>query len=63
MQDIDIAQSKQIKFILTALFALGGLSAFLVYLDNKKHSKLKTEVMHLEKEIKQLELEQMKNGK
>ena len=63
MQEIDSIQSKQIKFILTALFALGGLSAFLVYLDNKKHSKLKTEVMNLEKEIKQLELERMKNGK
>lgn len=63
MQDIDIVQGKQIRFILTALFALGGLSAFLVYLDNKKHSKLKTEVMNLEKQIKELELERMKNGK
>ncbi len=63
MRDIDIVQSKQIKFILAALFALGGLSAFLVYLDNKKHAKLRAEVMDLEKEIKKLELEKLKNGK
>jgi uncharacterized membrane protein YciS (DUF1049 family) len=63
MRDIDIVQSKQIKFILAALFALGGLSAFLVYLDNKKHSKLRSEVMDLEKQIKELELQKLKNGK
>lgn len=63
MQTIDVFQSKQIKFLLSALFALGGLSAFLVYLDAKKHSKLKGEVMDLEKQIKELQLSSMRNGK
>ena len=63
MNEIDIKQGEQIKILFTALFALGGLSAFLVYLDNKKHSKLKSEVMNLEKQIKQLELAKMQNNK
>jgi len=63
MRYIDIVQSKQIKFILAALFVLFGLSAFLVYLDNKKHYKLRSEVMDLEKQIKELELQKLKNGK
>ena len=60
---VDIAQNKQIRLLMTAFLGLGGLSAFLVYLDNKKHERLKSEIMNLEKEIKGLQLERLKNGK
>jgi cell division protein FtsL len=48
--------------LFTAVIALGALSAFLVWLDNKKHHRVKGEIMDLERQIKQLQLEKMKNG-
>ena len=63
MHTLDLTQNKQIKFIITAVIALGALSTFLVYLDNKKHARLKSEIMDLEKQIKAIQLETLKNGK
>lgn len=60
---VDITQNKQIKFLIAALISLGGLAAFLAWMDNKKHEKLKGEIMELEKNIKLLQLEKLKNGK
>lgn len=58
----DIIQNKQIKFLMTIMVGLGGLAGLLVYIDNKRHSRIKGELLDLEKKIKQLELAKLKNG-
>lgn len=61
--NIDSTQNKKLALAFSLLAALGGLTAFLVYLDKKKHEKTTTEIMQLEKQIKSLQLEKLKNGK
>lgn len=58
---IDIKQTKAIEWIIGGLAALGGLTAFIVYLENKKHKKLELEILNLDKSIKELQLYKMKN--
>jgi hypothetical protein len=57
---IDIKQTKAIEWIIGGLAALGGLTAFIVYLENKKHKKLELEILNLDKSIKSLQLYKMK---
>jgi len=46
-----------------ALFgAAGGIAAFLTYLENRKERKERAEVLHLDKQIKALQLSKMKTG-
>jgi hypothetical protein len=49
------------KYILIASIA-SALVAVFSYFDNKKHRKIQEELMHLDKEIKNLQLEKAKNG-
>lgn len=51
------------KFALyaTIIGAFGGIAAFLTYLQNRKGEKLKSDVLMLDKQIKQLELTSKKN--
>ena len=58
---IDIKQTKAIEWVIGGLAALGGLTAFIVYLENKKHKKLELEILNLDKSIKELQLYKMKN--
>jgi len=59
---IDILQEKKLKWIIAGLGALGGIVAMLVYLDQKKHNEVQKELFALDKEIKLLQLQKMKNG-
>lgn len=43
--------------------ALSGLAAILIYIDNRRHSKVQEELFTLDKELKELQLEELKNGK
>jgi len=60
---IDLLQESKIKWIIAGLGALGGIVALLVYLDQKKHNAVQKEIFELDKEIKMLQLEKLKNGK
>ena len=53
---IDQKQQKYINLALVGVGLVGVIVSVLVYLDNKKHAKLKDEVASLDKEIKVLEL-------
>ena len=53
---VDQKQQKYINLALVGIGLIGVVVSVLVYLDNKKHTKLKTEVASLDKDIKVLEL-------
>jgi uncharacterized membrane protein YpjA len=59
---IDILQEKKIKWLIAGLSALGGVVAFLIYMDQKKHNQVQKELFVLDKEIKTMQLEKLKNG-
>ena len=60
---IDLLQEKKIKWLIAAVGALGGVIAILVYLDQKRHNDVEKEIFALDKEIKMLQLQKLKNGK
>jgi hypothetical protein len=49
-------QQKYINLALVGIGLIGVVVSVLVYLDNKKHAKIKDDVATLDKEIKVLEL-------
>jgi len=53
---IDQKQQKYINLALVGVGLVGVIVSVLVYLDNKKHAKIKDEVASLDREIKFLEL-------
>jgi hypothetical protein len=60
---IDLLQEKKIKWLFAGLAALGGIVGLFLFLDQKKHNKVEREIFELDKQIKLLELEKLKNGK
>lgn len=73
MKTVDFAQNTQIRNIskavtgleiMIAIFiGLGGLAAFLVYLEDLKHKKIKDDILVLDKNIKEFTLRNLKNAK
>jgi energy-converting hydrogenase Eha subunit C len=53
---VDERQQKAINIALVGIGLIGVIVSVLVYLDNKKHAKIKEEVTLLDKEIKVLDL-------
>lgn len=62
-QPIDVIQAKQIKNVIAIVIALGSLTVFLAYLEERKHSKIKRELLELDRSIKELQLTKLQNGK
>ena len=60
---VDLLQESKIKWLIAGLGALGGIVALLVYLDQKKHNDVEKEIFALDKEIKLMQLQRLKNGK
>lgn len=63
MEAIDIIQKKKITWLVVGFAALSGIVGLLVYLDQKKHNTVQRDILALDKEIKTLQLERLKNGK
>lgn len=61
-QPIDIIQDKQIKNVIAIVIALGSLTVFLAYIEERKHSKIKRELLELDRSIKELQLTKLQNG-
>tara|TARA_R110000868_G_scaffold181220_10_gene422108 strand:- start:1597 stop:1791 length:195 start_codon:yes stop_codon:yes gene_type:complete len=59
---INDKQTRNITIIIGALAALGGITAFLSYLNSRKHNQIKEEIALLDKTIKQFELQEKVNG-
>ena len=60
---INSNQEKRMNFIFGLVAALSGLAAILIYIDNRRHTKVQEELNELDKELKLLQLEEIKNGK
>jgi hypothetical protein len=60
--NLNMLQEKKIKWLIASLGALGGIVALLVYLDQKKHNQVQKELFALDKEIKIMQLQKLKNG-
>lgn len=63
METLDFLQEKKITWLVAGFAALSGIVGLLVYLDQKKHNNVQQDILALDKEIKQLQLERLKNGK
>lgn len=60
--NIDQVQNRKITLIMVGLAALGGLTAFLIYLDKKRNRAIQDEILQLDKNIKELQLQKLKKG-
>jgi hypothetical protein len=60
--NLNLLQESKIKWLIAGLGALGGIVALLVYLDQKKHNQVQKELFALDKEIKIMQLQKLKNG-
>jgi uncharacterized membrane protein (DUF106 family) len=62
MNAFDLLQEKKIGWLIAAFAVLGTVVAAIAYIDQKKHNELQKEVIELDKELKRLQLEKIKNG-
>lgn len=62
MNAFDLLQEKKIGWLIGAFAVLGTVVAVIAYIDQKKHNELQKEVIELDKELKRLQLEKIKNG-
>jgi uncharacterized membrane protein len=63
MHVVDITQNKKIKLLIAFCLGLGGLAGFLAWMEDRKHRKIKEDLLNLEKKIKELQLYKLQNGK
>lgn len=62
MNAFDILQEKKIGWLMGAFAVLGSVVALAAYLNQKKHNQVERELFEMDREIKRLQLEKMKNG-
>lgn len=62
MNAFDLLQEKKIGWLIGAFAVLGTIVAVIAYIDQKKHNELQKEVIELDKELKRLQLQKIKNG-
>ena len=60
---INSNQERRLNLVFGIVAALSGLAAILIYIDNRRHTKVQEELNELDKELKLLQLEEIKNGK
>jgi mannose/fructose/N-acetylgalactosamine-specific phosphotransferase system component IIC len=62
MNAFDLLQEKKIGWLMAGFAILGTIVALATYMNQKKHNEVEKELFELEKEIKRLELNKLKNG-
>jgi hypothetical protein len=63
MDKVDLLQNNRINLAIALITGIGAITGILLYLEQKKHSAIQKEIMDLDKNIKELQLRQLKNGK
>jgi hypothetical protein len=63
MDKVDLLQNNRINLAIALITGIGAITGVLLYLEQKKHSTIQKEIMDLDKNIKELQLRQLKNGK
>jgi hypothetical protein len=59
----DKGQDRIINILIASVSALGGIALMLGYFNQKRHLKLSSEILLIDKQIKELELKKLKNNK
>lgn len=59
---VDKKQNRLLDTIVSMVALLGGITALLAYLDNRKNRQLQERVLALDQEIKEMQLSKLKNG-
>jgi hypothetical protein len=62
MNPLDLLQDRKINWLIAGFAILGTIVGVVTYMDQKKHNDLQKEVIELDKELKRLQLEKIKNG-
>jgi hypothetical protein len=62
MNAFDLLQEKKIGWLMAGFAVLGSVVALAAYMNQKKHNQVEKELFELDKEIKRLQLEKLKNG-
>jgi hypothetical protein len=62
MNPLYLLQDRKINWLIAGFAILGSIVAVVAYIDQKKHNDLQKEVIELDKELKRLQLEKIKNG-
>jgi hypothetical protein len=62
MNPLDLLQDRKINWLIAGFAILGSVVAVVAYIDQKKHNHLQKEVIELDRELKRLQLEKIKNG-
>ena len=62
MNPLDLLQDRKINWLIASFDILGSVVAVIAYIDQKKHNDLQKEVIELDRELKRLQLEKIKNG-
>ena len=62
MNPLDLLQDRKINWLIASFAILGSVVAVIAYIDQKKHNDLQKEVIELDRELKRLQLEKIKNG-
>jgi hypothetical protein len=62
MNTFDLLQEKKIGWLMAGFAVLGSIVALAAYMNQKKHNQVEKELFDLDKEIKSLQLERLKNG-
>jgi hypothetical protein len=62
MNAFDLLQEKKIGWLMAGFAILGSIVGLAAYMNQKKHNQVEKELFELEKEIKRLQLEKLKNG-
>jgi hypothetical protein len=63
MTKTDLIQNNKITVIVALITGLSALTGLLIYYDKKKYTKVQHEIDLLDKSIKELQLDKLKNGK
>jgi len=62
MNNLDLLQEKKLKWVFISIGILGGIVATFAYINQIKHNSVEKELFALDKEIKSLQLQKLRNG-
>ena len=63
MNKVDILQNNKINLAIALITGIGAITGILLYIEKKKNSEIEKEILALDKDIKELQLRNLKNGK
>jgi len=59
---VNSKQEKRLNLLFGLIAALSGIAAIMIFIDNRRHSKQQQEILEFDKELKELQIREIKNG-